>query len=118
MGRGVIILTVCAVFLVGKKEGPLSPSPHDSNIIDLLVGVSFPSSLSLVSKPVPKPHFPPSSPLVCLPLFGFGCVIFNAFSGVLEISGWCAIIRGWVEISLAHPEAARPPLQEQGQAAT
>ena len=41
-GGGVIIQAVPAVFLVGKKEGPVSPSPHDSNIINLSVVVNFP----------------------------------------------------------------------------
>lgn len=54
---------------------------------------------------------------MCLSLFGFGSVLFNAFSGVLAISGWRAIFKGWVGTSLAHLEAAGPPLQEQGQAA-
>lgn len=38
----MIIQAVPAVFLVGKKEGPVSPSPHDSNIINLSVVVNFP----------------------------------------------------------------------------
>lgn len=41
-GGGVIIQAVPAVFLVGKKEGPVSPSSHDSNIIDLSMDVNFP----------------------------------------------------------------------------
>lgn len=41
-GGGVITQAVPAVFLVGKKEGPVSPSPHDSNIIDLSMDVNFP----------------------------------------------------------------------------
>lgn len=41
-GGGVTIQAMPAVFLVGKKEGPVSPSPHDSNIIDLSMDVNFP----------------------------------------------------------------------------
>lgn len=55
--------------------------------------MSFPLPLSLVSKN-PLQAFASSPPFVCFLLFGFGYVIFNAFSELLVTSGWGSHLQG------------------------
>lgn len=80
------------------------------------MGVCFPLA-RVVSKVVSSCFSLKTSPILYMMFLSLVLdVIFNAFSGVMMISSGGAVDRGWVEINLAHLEAAGPPVQESGQA--